>query len=687
MWVNEILNRYKGTYEQRANSALKDLFTNVVKVQPGFNADHYDYTPYRAKRRRDAAVKGIKSIKRHLSDVCDEQTLEAFFVFTNSLIMRGGYNDAVDNWNLATLGAAIWILDQLTLQGKLEEVYHYLPAVPNDKPPSDLLMPFVMHPMYDIRLIISMVQLIRHRNTSKPIAKAEKGVIQWDENAADKDDEARKNRAAFDSVIKLLDSQAIKAAVEKYELDVWTFYRISFNVMFRVSKRISKLEKELDEIGKESAASIIDFKKASVLLANKNIAPFGLPSPLDANDSNRLRAETIHREIDRLNNITFNSISLANDREKTMSSLKGVVPDELAESIVSFHVADPFETAFALLYLLDTGSDIPWYYYGSISVAYTMCDQLPFDAKSVEPQEPKLMSEWNNALYEHRYSGYRWPDLTDASGEPVKRSFAKNLSQLMYSSTDALFPRVIPGLSTLNSFLEELGDLSEREKEAYSMLLYSLHAQMLHAESLDSYRLQTEAEANNTEEKEIIETPDDDPRQTLELIKGDNSRLREKNSALLQALKENRQTRQQQQARADRLSAALELQRKELADLREKVFLLENQDIKEEPEDQTIKYPYHTTGRILSFGGHPSWIKEMKKKLPEVMFVAPDTLPNVDLIRGADTVWIQVNCISHSNYYKIMDTVKDSGIQIRYFVSTGANKCAEQLVKACEKES
>lgn len=77
---------------------------------------------------------------------------------------------------------------------------------------NDIHFPFVMHPMYDQQLIISMMQLIRHRNTSKLITKADKGVIQWDGNAPDKDEEARKNRAAFDAVIKLLDPKAISFA-------------------------------------------------------------------------------------------------------------------------------------------------------------------------------------------------------------------------------------------------------------------------------------------------------------------------------------------------------------------------------------------------------------------------------------------------------------------------------------------
>ena len=685
MWIDKYTDKYKGPYEERLKKAAKDI-TRDFRARFGSETEKYDYTPFREKRRREVAEKGLNSIKQHLRGVCDEQFLVDSFVFTNCLIMRGGYNYAVDEGNIATLSAAIWILDQLSLQGKLAEAYPHLPLVPNDKLPEDLLMPFVIHPMYDQQLIISMMQLIRHRNTSRPIAKAEKGVIQWDANVQEKDAEAQKNRAAYDSIISLIDPKAIEQAVKKYEQAVWDFYRISFSAMSCVCKRISEIEEQLDEIERESAPAIIDFKQANALLTKKNTASFGAPNVLPRSGGNTdFRAVMLHKELEKLAGITFTCISLANDRERTLGELKGVVPKDLANEIIHFHVDDPFETAFALLYLLDTGSDIPWYYYGSISVAYTMCDQLPLDAKSIEPQNPKLLSEWNNALYEHRYSGYRWPDVTDVSGEPVKRTFAKNLSQLIYSNTDSLFPRVIPGLQTLDSFLEELGDLSQQEREAYSMLLYSLHAQILRAQSLGGYRLETEADSVETEQEESVVTAENDPQEMLELLRSDNTRLREKNSALLQALKENRLIKQQQTTRADRLAETLELQRKELADLREKVFLLENQDLKEEPEDQTIKYPYHTTGRILSFGGHPSWIKEMKKKLPDVMFIAPDTLPNVDLIRGADTVWIQTNCISHSDYFKIMDTVKDSGIQIRYFVWAGANKCAEQLVNAQER--
>ena len=74
----------------------------------------------------------------------------------------------------------------------------------------------------------------------------------------------------------------------------------------------------------------------------------------------------------------------------------------------------------------------------------------------------------------------------------------------------------------------------------------------------------------------------------------------------------------------------------------------------------------------------------MKKKLPNVIFVSPENLPNVELIRYAEEIWIQTNCISHSSYYKIMDTLKSLGKQVRYYIYPGVNMCADQIVESCE---
>ena len=51
-----------------------------------------------------------------------------------------------------------------------------------------------------------------------------------------------------------------------------------------------------------------------------------------------------------------------------------------------------------------------------------------------------------------------------------------------------------------------------------------------------------------------------------------------------------------------------------------------------------------------------------------------------EIIRNADVVWIQNNCISHPQYWSIVKNCKLAGVQMRYFGYASAEKCAEQLV-------
>ena len=57
-----------------------------------------------------------------------------------------------------------------------------------------------------------------------------------------------------------------------------------------------------------------------------------------------------------------------------------------------------------------------------------------------------------------------------------------------------------------------------------------------------------------------------------------------------------------------------------------------------------------------------------------------ESLPNADLIRNADVVWIQANSLAHKHYYKIIDIVRKYNKPVRYFAYASATKCAEQIV-------
>ena len=58
--------------------------------------------------------------------------------------------------------------------------------------------------------------------------------------------------------------------------------------------------------------------------------------------------------------------------------MRTILPVHLRNAIMEFLVDDPYETCFAVWYLLATGSDIPWLWYGSLATAFTAFAQLDF---------------------------------------------------------------------------------------------------------------------------------------------------------------------------------------------------------------------------------------------------------------------------------------------------------------------
>ena len=92
-----------------------------------------------------------------------------------------------------------------------------------------------------------------------------------------------------------------------------------------------------------------------------------------------------------------------------------------------------------------------------------------------------------------------------------------------------------------------------------------------------------------------------------------------------------------------------------------------------------MRVPLHTTHRIVFLWGLDTWAREIKPKLPDVRFVDRTVIPNAQLIRNADVIWIQTNALSHAYYYKIIEEIRKYDIPLRYFSYAGATKCAEQI--------
>lgn len=160
-----------------------------------------------------------------------------------------------------------------------------------------------------------------------------------------------------------------------------------------------------------------------------------------------------------------------------------------------------------------------------------------------------------------------------------------------------------------------------------------------------------------------------------------------KTEALNRQVKELQRALHDAERAAGRLKEQLQLaeqkgeaDRMELVQLRETLYDLRGGEAPEaEGSGPLVELPWQVKRRVVVFGGHDSWRKAVKPLLPGVRFYDREALPDLNVIRGADVVWLQVNALSHKYYYRIIDAARKNDIPVRYFGSASARKCAVQL--------
>ena len=221
--------------------------------------------------------------------------------------------------------------------------------------------------------------------------------------------------------------------------------------------------------------------------------------------------------------------------------------------------------------------------------------------------------------------------------------------------------------------LEELDDYGINGKKAVHPLLYCMTLLGEGRRQSRDWRLVLGDFQPDSEDTDAAMSPEALQEKTA-LLQQEVDQLRH---ALHEAGREVREVKKQQEA-ADRKSA---LERQELADLRELIFHQQEGTFTDETPSPEIRFPCHTTQRIVVFGGHDSWAREIKPKLPDVRFVDRTVIPNAQLIRNSDVIWIQTNALSHAYYYKIIEEIRKYDIPLRYFSYASATKCAEQIVQ------
>ncbi len=260
--------------------------------------------------------------------------------------------------------------------------------------------------------------------------------------------------------------------------------------------------------------------------------------------------------------------------------------------------------------------------------------------------------------------------------------FQKERKELMQGGVDektADFAILMAEMSFLQAFRENPARFCREDLAVYQQIAEQEEAQQAARVPAGGYWGKLAGKAGITPD-----TKDQEKKQRIQDLQDQLSEAKRENEALrneLAALR--KKSRKEESEREEERRISIQ-EHRELADLRELVFCKEQG---EEPEEESaasaqVVLPYSVRKKTVVFGGHESFRKAIKPLLPDVRFVdAGRSTFSPDLVRNADVVWLQTNRMSHSQFYQIAALCRGAGIQMRYFTSASAEKCAVQLAE------
>ena len=593
--------------------------------------------------------------------------------------------DIMDKENYSNLAAAIWILDHLAECGRFDDACNLFPVDPAVYEEQHL--PVVRDLCHEERAIRGMLWIIQHRNDDC-VGLKEKDNAPFPRTYMDAytttmmhhQDVPSRNR--FTEILAMLPHDAVEEALASYDEAYENVLRLmlkSYQIIYARRNEILDAQATVNVAAYAVASNAFlssqktNMELSKVMTSGISTAAPHICSPESIEKhTNTLQAHslltrgaTLDRELldlggvlSRLTGSIYMNHIMSEDQRNELYT------PELCNLWTAFKVKDPYALCFAYLYLLDGDSDLPWVYGISCNIMGFCANALPW----MEPYSPSGTEQYIPLDFEvphvedsvSLYDTY-FPDRVEYNVDHAKYY---NLSQIIYQRTGYILPRKVYDYDATMDWLDRFG----LRDSAYHYHLLNT------ATLLNALSNRTQVHSPMVEDS-TAEAPDvDDLLQKIRVLEQEKKALR------LEAYEASRDARNLRD-KLNNLSMTTENYRQELADLRELVFLGDTVAT-EEPEYRAIAFPQRTSKKIVVFGGHPVWYNEIHKKLPDVQFFRHETKPSPHMIRNADEIWFQTNALSHKLYYAVMNRTAGYPVKIRYFHSTSATKCAEELIQA-----
>ena len=663
-------------YARRLCRVLKEMKLSSMDRE-GMDAD-----ALRLKRRIEAAVNTAEDfrmvLEAHGFETGDDDT---DFWYRLNLEMTAG-PDWSEQSCRSTLAAAIWMLDMLTVCGRFAEACSYFPSREVlDAEGEDL--PEIRDLCHDAYAIRAMEWIIRHRNDDctgmAPNGSALVRTYMDAGTVAGTQHQDVPSRRRFEMILGMIPRKRIEEAVQGWMAachGIMVRFKRSHDIYEEERRQIYRKAQALNESAHDMLAEALRTSQEaecelSALMGGQNVSSQIVPGTNLGRYSGLVKSRSLYdlsnsveremRQVDAAESFLIGGIGLMRTMsEKQRDAEFGA---EFVGLWEDFAVHAPYDMCFAYLFLLDRGDDLIWDYGISGTLLECSRNALPWCLGEGREEDEDMEVSGDNGAAEQSvfsiYGTFCQDRLADA--DDCRQRY--NLAQIVYWDTGYILPRTVCGYSDTQAWLDRFGLLNSRIGGTALNTITLLRALSERSTMPDVTREQMEGENTESLQRRIRE---------LEVEKKRLRQERHEADRAVQALCE----------KLDAMEAAAANDRRELAELRELLFCRDCPEEDAAAEIKAIGFPVHTERNILVYGGHDSWLREIRKKLPDVRFIQKESKVDPQLVRNADEIWFQTNSLSHKLYDAVTQHASRNQVPVRYFHFASAAKCAEELVLA-----
>ena len=585
-----------------------------------------------------------------------------------------GYDDLEREYELLQ-GAAYWILDELNRIGKTSEAIRLLDGYTIE----DMELVRCMDVGYSYDTVSGILHILMHRNDDcKGYRTKQDRKRIWidDLTVKGKQHQDVPSRNQYEKLLKLIPEERIRKAVDLFEKKSEEAFIVYLKCRHLLAEQEDKTTRQIDKMLRR--IQTYDYNTHAFFQGRKE----GSASPVMISEEklnqNRQAMFDDYKRVQRyydqydaqINEISYIQATMQDNLGENTDWISDVVGEDRKGILSEFTTEDPTALCFACLYLIDTGSDLPWMYYPGASIMSRAGQSLPWYGLEYDELEDPVTG-WEEG--DPVLTGL--PDMNQAvyyekDEDDPEEKYTVTLNQIIYELCGNRFPGNLDHFGPLQKKLDAF-DLNEKERLfvlCACIVMYTADHQIEYSPvfpDLQSF-LRPEEKTDEEESTESLKQTIREQKQELEALQATAHRLQKMYA--------------DQYRKYQNLEAKSEEDTKELAELRE-IFFSQNNDVQEE-EKISITLPYEVKESTTVFGGHPSWQKEIVKDLTgNIRFIDTNKGYDEHIIRHSECIWLQTNAMSHSDFYKIVSAARKYHIPFHYFQYASAQKCAQQVAQ------